>query len=227
RVDYHLYAALGTDPAYERTGLLNGGQARTNRDDGFVFEKCRYGLIRDRPLGRFGKPCRHEFRHRNGDDRKHALSSSNGHQAGARTQCGLSGHCRGSGLASRTANDENFAISALIRVRKPRWQFVRLDQMEVVILCFEKLGRISNIGENHVTGVLTIGIKDQRRFQRGERHRDIGLHSWGRNIHGNHRRTRKILRNALDNRAVETLDWFSYTRSEKRIDNDISIEQLE
>ena len=99
--------------------------------------------------------------------------------------------------------------------------------MEVVILCFEKLGRISNIGENHVTGVLTIGIKDQRRFQRGERHRDIGLHSWGRNIHGNHRRTRKILRNALDNRAVETLDWFSYTRSEKRIDNDIRIEQLE
>src|SRR5437867_2951817 len=103
---------------------------------------------------------------------------------------------------------------------------MRFDQMKVVILRLEKLGWISNIGENHITGILTIRIKDQRRFQCGERDGDFGLHSWRGNIHRDHRRSRKIFRNALDDSAVKALYWFSRSRSEKRIDDDIRIKQL-
>src|SRR5207249_5070969 len=56
---------------------------------------------------------------------------------------------------------------------------------------------------------------------------DIGLHSRRRNIHGNNCGTREILRNALDNGAVQTLDWLSYPGSKKRVHHDIGIEQFQ
>src|SRR5206468_8079934 len=99
--------------------------------------------------------------------------------------------------------------------------------MEVVSLRLEKLGRISNVGEDHVTRILTIGIQNQREFQCGKRHSDIGLHSGRRNIHGYNCGTREILPNALDNGAVQPFDWLSYPGSKKRVDKDIGVEQFQ
>ena len=63
-----------------------------------------------------------------------------------------------------TGDDENLSVRPFVAVRHARGHFMRLDQVKGVVFIFQKLGGITDIGQNHITCINTIGIQDQGWF---------------------------------------------------------------
>ena len=110
-------------------------------------------MVCDRTLRCFKQSLGHQLGHRLGNNRQNTSGCSHCHKPRPTTEGCLPRHGGGSGLSTRSANDEDSSIGPLIAVFVARGEVVRLDQIELVFVRVEQFGRIADVGEDHVAGL--------------------------------------------------------------------------